>query len=82
MSSLEYVQTTENVNSASPVTFEASCENNKLALFGSAKIAGPVTIHGGTAYPIIDREKVTQWAVDVSGSGNVTLYVTCAYVAD
>ncbi len=64
------------------MTFEASCENNKLALFGSAKIAGPVTIHGGTAYPVLDQGEVTKWVVDVSGSGSVTLYVTCAYVAD
>ncbi len=83
LSGLEFVQTTENVNSASPVTFTLSCEkNNKLALFGSAKMAGPVTIHGGSAYPIIDQGKVTKWAVDVSGSGSVTLYVACAYVAD
>ena len=82
LSSLEFVQTTENVNSASPVTFGASCGNNKLALFGSAKMEGPVAIHGGTAYPIIDQGKVTKWAVDVSGSGSVTLYVACAYVAD
>ncbi len=82
LSGLEFVQTTESVNSASPVTFEASCENNKLALFGSAKMEGPVAIHGGAAYPIIGQGKVTKWAVDVSGSGSVTLYVTCAYVAD
>jgi hypothetical protein len=51
-----------------------------MGLFGSAKTSGPVTIHGGSAYPIIENQIATRWAVDASGSGQVTLNVTCSYV--
>ena len=82
LSGLQYVQATETVNSANPVTLHLGCPANKLALFGSARTQGPVTVHGGAAYPVIENQKAVRWSVDVSGSGIVTLYVFCAYVAD
>jgi hypothetical protein len=59
-----------------------ACGSRKEVLTGSAKTEGPVTIIGGSSYPVIVNDKAVRWAVDVSGSGRVTLYVVCAYVPE
>ena len=79
---MQYVKSTESVNRSNAETVDISCPANKMALVGSAKSEGAVTIHGGSAYPIIEGQKAVRWGVDVSGSGRVTIYIACAYVAD
>jgi hypothetical protein len=81
---LQYMKSSESVNSSNPETVDLSCPANKTALFGVAITQGPVTVHGGSAYPIVEgqSQSAVRWGVDVSGSGSVTLYVSCAYVAN
>ena len=82
VSGLQYIKAAKSVNSASAETVDLACPANKMALFGSAVTEGPVTIHGGSAYPIIENQVSVKWGVDVSGSGRVTLYIGCVYVAN